>query len=132
MSRDTVLARGRAMAEAGFSDACTITRDGPMVTDYETGAVTSTPTTIYTGRCRLQLRVGSGGRRTDDGEATTVVLTPELQLPMVGTEAVRHGDRVLITAARDDAALVGRIFVVRDEAPKSQATARRLNVEEAT
>lgn len=131
MSRETVLARGRTAAEAGMTDTCLIQRKSGGVTDDLTGVVTPTWATVYTGRCRIQ-QADAMGQRTESGEASVVVLRLELQLPIVGSEAVAHGDRVTVTAATNDTALVGRVFTIRDLAHKSEATARRVSLEEAT
>lgn len=131
MSRDTVLARGRAMAEAGMAEACTIRRRTGQTTDDLTGAVTPVYVTVYSGRCRVQQSLAMGAR-TDAGEISTVVARRELQLPVVASVGVRHGDEATITACVNDPDLVGRVFVLRDEHTKSEATARRMTCEEPT
>jgi len=131
MSRDTVLARGRAIAERAFIDTCTIRRRTGETTDDLTGAVTPTYSTVYTGTCRIQQSIAQG-QRVESGEASVVVLRRELQLPVVASAAVRHGDEATITASVNDPALVGRVFVLRDEHSKSEATARRMTCEEPT
>lgn len=130
MSRDSVLARGRAMAEAGMKDTVLIQRLSSESTDDLTGTVTPTWATVYEGKCRIQLR--SGGSRTEVGEASPVVVKPELQLPIIASTSVGHGDRATVISAADDPALAGHVFFIRDVAPKSEATARRLVMEEAT
>lgn len=131
MSRESVLARGRAAAEAGMADSCTIRRTTGVATDDQTGAVVPTQTTVYTGKCRIQQTVAMG-RRFEAGEASVVVLHLELQLPVVGSEAVARGDIVTVDAAVNDASLVGRTFRIRDLHHKSEATARRMTCEEVT
>ncbi|HEY9484190.1 MAG TPA: DUF6093 family protein, partial [Micromonosporaceae bacterium] len=54
MSRASVLARGRAAALAGMVDACLIERMTGTTTDPDTGQVTETWSTTYTGPCRVQ------------------------------------------------------------------------------
>lgn len=131
MSRDTVLARGRARAEKGMADTCLIQHETGGITDDLTGTVTPTYSTVYDGVCRIQQREAIG-QRTESGEASVVVLRLELQLPVVASAAVARGDRVTITAAVNDPALIGRTFTVRDLAHKSEATARRMTLEEVT
>lgn len=131
MSRASVLARGRTEAEAGMADACTVEHHTGQTTDDLTGQVTDTWTTVYTGKCRIQQSIAMG-QRTDAGEVSVVVLRLELQLPVAGSENVARGDRVTITAAVGDAALPGRRFTIRDLHHKSEATARRMTIEERT
>lgn len=132
MSRASVLARGRAAAAASFIDTCTIDHQTGTTTDDLTGAVVNTyGTATYTGPCRVQIAGGSGGR-TESGEASVVIFGVTVQLPVVGTEGVERGDRVTITASVHDQDLVGRVFYVEHLHSKSEATARRLAVVEAT
>ena len=131
MSRASLLARGRAAALAGMIDACQITRVTGATTDDLTGAVIPTSAVIYAGACRIQQTVAMG-QRTDAAEATAIVLRLELQLPVVGSESVGRGDQVTLTASVNDPALVGRTFKIRDLHHKSEATARRMTLEEVT
>lgn len=131
MSRASVLARGRAAALAGMIDTCTITRVTSVVTDPDTGVQTPTIDTVYEGVCRVQQRTPGGARPADAGEAYLLMLRMELQLPNSATGIV-VGDTATITASVNDADLVGREFRVRELAHKSEATARRLGVEEVT
>jgi hypothetical protein len=70
------------------------------------------------------------GSPTEGGEATVAVLSLELHLPIAGSEDVRHLDEVTVDVARNDAALVGRTLRVSSKQIKSEATARRISVEE--
>lgn len=132
MSRASVLARGRAAAALGMVDSCTIRRRTSQSTDPNTGVTTAIRSTVYSGKCRVQQR-GIGGARPeqDVGEAYQLMLQLELQLPMSVT-GLRVGDEVTITASVNDADLVGRVFRIRDLAHKSEATARRVGVQEVT
>lgn len=131
MSRDRVLARGRQMAEAGMADACTIRRRTGETTDDLTGDVVPTYIVVYAGPCRVQQSVAMG-QRADAGEASVIVQRRELQLPVTTSTAVRHEDEATVDACANDPGLVGRVFVIRDEHGKSEATARRLTIEERT
>lgn len=131
MSRASVLARGRAAALAGMVDTCAITRVTSHATNPDTGVVTPTVATIYTGVCRIQQRTAGDARTADAGEAYQLLLRMELQLPNSAT-GIAVGDVATITASVNDADLVGRQFRVRELAHKSEATSRRLGVEEAT
>jgi len=130
MSRTTALARGRAMAEQSMADTCVIRRRTGETTDDLTGAVTPTYSVVYSGKCRIQQRID--GQRVEAGEASTVVQRRELQLPVATSTGVLHGDEATITACVNDPALAGRMFVLRDEHSKSEATARRMTCEEPT
>lgn len=131
MSVEFALAAGRRAAERLMVDACTIMRAGTSTTDDLTGEVTDTPSTVYSGRCKVQ-QAAAMGQRVDAGEGSALLMRREVHLPIVGSEAVRRGDRITITVAVNDSAAEGRPFIVRDEFTKSYATARRLGVEEVT
>lgn len=131
MSAASVLARGRAAARRLMVDACLIRRAGSVTTDDLTGQVTTPYTPIYLGACRVQTTIAMGNR-TDAGEVSVVVLRLELQLPVVGSEGVRRGDLVSITASTNDTDLINRTFRVRDLHHKTHATSRRLQIEEVT
>jgi|SRR5690606_3036000 len=130
MSAATALARGRAAAERLMVDQCVVRRVTGTVTDPDTGVVTPTYATVYEGRCRVQQQQVQA-RATDAGEAALLMLRLEVHLPMTVT-GIAAGDEVIITASAHDLDLVGRVFVVRELAHKSHATARRLGVEERT
>jgi hypothetical protein len=70
--------------------------------------------------------------RQDVGQDSLLLLRVEVQLPVVGSEGLAVGDEVTITAAVNDADLVGRVFVIHDLAHKSEATARRVQCTERT
>ena len=132
MSRASVLARGRSAALAGMIDACTITRVTGHTTDPDTGVQTPTTAEVYSGVCRVQSPgVTASARTADAGEAYVLLLRMELQLPNSAT-GIAVGDVATITASANDADLVGRVFRVRELAHKSEATARRIGVEEVT
>lgn len=129
MSAASVLARGRAAAEALMVDACTIRR----VTSQSTGAggvVTPTYSTLYTGKCRVQ-QDKAQAQQQDPGEAAVLMLRLEIQLPMSVT-GLQAEDVVTITASAHDPDLVGRVFIIRDLAHASHKTARRVQVMEKT
>lgn len=128
MSLSTILAHGRAAANNRMFDACTIQHPTGVTTDDATGVVTPTYVTVYTGPCRIKLPGPTSA--TDGGEVTVSLGSPEVHIPVVGSEAVVHGDRVTVTAALNDTALVGRTFQVIGKDFKSESTARRLQCEE--
>lgn len=130
MSAQTALLAGRAAAEAMMLDACTITRAGTggPVFDPDTGEYTEpTPTTVYSGACKVQART-SVSTSAVGGELLTMMQV-EVHVPMSVT-GVQVNDVVTITASVNDAALVDRGYRVTDDPAKSFATARRLRCEE--
>lgn len=128
MSLTTILAHGRAAAQQRMLDTCTVRRITAVTTDDLTGAVTPTKTVVYSGPCRFKM--AGDGSPTDGGEVTVAVLSMEVHLPVVGSEAVAHGDEVTVDSALNDTALVGRTFRVASKQIKSEATVRRISVEE--
>ncbi len=133
MSRASVLARGRAAAELGMQDTCTIRRKTGKSTDAN-GVVTPTWSTVYSGKCRLQDADGSTGssRPATPGESYVLMSGRVLQLPVTSSTGVRADDQVTMVTCVNDPDVVGQIFIVRDEAGKSEATSRRLGVERVT
>jgi hypothetical protein len=130
MSAASVLARGRAAAEALMVDACTIRRITSSSTNETTGEVTPTYSTIYAGKCRVQQQAATASGQ-DAGEAYVLMLALTLQVPMSVT-GVRTEDEVTITASVHDPDLVNRVFLVKDLAHKTHATARRIGCTERT
>lgn len=130
MSRASILARGRVAAAAGMTDTCTIRRRTGESTS-STGVVTPTWSTIYTGVCRVQQSEGQS-REENPGEAHVLLVRRELQLPVTASSGVAADDVATIDTATNDADLVGRLFVIRGEAAKSEATSRRLGIDEVT
>jgi hypothetical protein len=129
MSLATVLARGRAAAEALMVDACLI-REITGESTGPGGVVTPTYATVYEGKCRIQ-QPDAQARQEDSGQAYLLMSRRQLQLPMAVT-GVRADQVVTITASVNDPDLTGRVFVVRDEAAKTHATSRRVGIEERT
>lgn len=132
MSRADVLARGRAAAEAGMTDTCTIRRRTGVATDPDTGA--TVPAYLspdpYAGKCRVQQHQASADRK-DVGQDFLLILSLEVQLP-VSVTGLQVGDEITITAATYDSDLVGRVFKIHDLAHKSEPTARRVQCIERT
>lgn len=130
-ARATLLARARVAAEASMVDTCTIRRPAPDTTDPDTGEVTKTYDELYTAqRCRFQQRTGQADRR-DVGEASVLLLSMELQLPVAVT-GLEPDDEVVCDTSVHDPDLVGRRWSVRTLAHKSEASARRVQLTEVT
>ncbi|HEX5995676.1 MAG TPA: DUF6093 family protein [Jiangellales bacterium] len=131
MTAASLLARGRAAAERLMVDSATIRRQTGTVTDPNTGVITPTYTTVYSGKCRVQQRSEASASPTEAGDARVLMLRTELQLPMSAT-GFRVGDEVVDVVSAHDPDLTGREFTVRDLAHGTHKTARRLGVVERT
>lgn len=128
MSASAALLAGRIAAEQLMVDTCTVKRETGTVTNPDTGVITPTYLTVYTGKCRVQTR-GFWGQRVDLGQAGVVDLRVELQLPMSAT-GLEINDEATVDTCVFDPDLVGHTFILRDMNRKTHATARRLMVEE--
>lgn len=133
---DLARAQGRELAESIMVDTCVVTRPGVgTVTFDNTDGQYTYPVrvTVYAGKCRIQVTsLIANSSSPQSGERQTTIQGSELQLPVAGTDTVSVNDVIEITAAPNDAALVGRKFTVVARHEKTQATSRRLRVEEAT
>ena len=131
MSVQILVAAGRARAESIMLDACTITRETTAYTDPQTGQQSKNTTTIYTGRCRIQMQVPGSASPAQPGEAYLLMLQLTVQLPIAVT-GVQPGDIVTVTACPMDPELVNRKFRVQGLGHASHKTSRRLSVQEVT
>lgn len=131
MSRTVALSRGRAAAEAGMTDTCSIVRNVGETTDPFSGEVTTDWDTIYSGKCRLQQANAARADQRDVGEAYVLLQQLEVQLP-ISVTGIQVGDQITVTASVNDPDNVGRVLLVRDLMLKTDATARRLQVTEET
>lgn len=130
MSRAALLARARAAAQRGMADTCTIRRQSGETRDDTSGTVTPTYSQLYAGPCRVQQQLAQS-QQHDAGEDYLLLLRLEVQLPMT-VVGLRVGDEVTITAAVYDPDLPGRVFLIRDLAHKTDASARRVQCTERT
>jgi hypothetical protein len=112
-----------------MDDTCTITRVTGQTLDEDDGTYTDVVSTIYSGKCRVQLRNMAVAALPLSGDRQVVALQLEVAIPIAETGA-RVGDAVTIDTSTYDAGLVGRVFRVREEMHKSHATARRLVCQE--
>jgi hypothetical protein len=132
MSAASVLARAQAAALALMVDTCTIRRLASTSTDSETGVITPTYTTVYSGACKVQARQPQSNARPHDlGEAAILVAHLELHLPMTAT-GVASDDLVNITASAHDPELLARSWHITSLAHKSFLSARRFSMTEVT
>jgi Family of unknown function (DUF6093) len=128
VSAAAAVAAGRREAEALMLDACEVHRPGPQVTDYFTGAVTTSSVLVYEGPCKLQQTISQASNPSSGGHAYTVQDvrwdTPVSAGPFL------VDDVVTVTAAALDGQLVGRVYRVSELFHKSGATAQRVRVTE--
>lgn len=126
MSATSAVLRGRTAAEALMVDTCTITRVVSVSTDLDTGVVTPTYSTIYSGKCRLKLSVAVA-RPIKVGEAQEFTQHPILSLPAT-TTGVQIDDILTITASLLMPSLVNRVFHLRAIPGQSHMTAARFEI----
>lgn len=139
MSATSITLRGRQKALELMLDSCTVKHLTGSSTDQDTGVVTPTYSTVYSGTgpggggpCKVQ-QSSPATAPTDLGEAAVFVGQLTLHLPVTaGTAAVAPDDLVTITACALDSSLVGKTFRLRGPAHKSFATARRFPMVEVT
>ena len=132
MSRAAVLRAGRREAERGMVDTCEITRVTGSTTDRVTLVRTETRATIYSGPCRVQELLAFSRDTQPSDDVKVLGRYRVLQLPVAGSEGIQIGDDVTITACVNDPDLVDRAMRVRDQSGKSEATSRRIGIEEMT
>lgn len=128
MSAESALARGRLFAAKLFVDACTITRKTGEATNPDTGTITPTSLTIYSGKCKVQ---GASGfaRPSDIGQAVLFLTRMQLHVPVTAPVA-QPDDLVTVTACVHDPDMVGRQWHIRGTPDKSWPTAHRYGIEE--
>lgn len=137
MSRDAALARGRAAAEAGMVDRCTITVQTGTQLDEVSGREVPTTVRVYPapgspatdGPCEV---IGGGtiAHNIDAAGQALTTQASELRLPIGSSGAVPIRATATITHAEHDPQLVGVKLRVTGPFHQSFATSRRLAVEE--
>lgn len=131
MTRETILAAGRAAATPGFVDTCTIQRRvGEPATNPLTGEVTQTMTTIYSGPCRFQQSAAPWAGPSTVGQAAIGLSALEVQLPVVGSEGITKDDVCTCVTSVNDADLVGKSFTIQGAHHATHKTTRRLPLQE--
>jgi hypothetical protein len=133
MSAPSVTRAGQAAAERLMVDTCTVTRvtAGGAFNETTGQYAADTTSTVYSGKCRVQMRDGLA-RDITAGERAQMVGRFVVNLPITAT-GIQVDDTVTITATGtdSDADLTSRTFRVAGLFHKTYATARRLVVEEA-
>lgn len=130
MSRASVLARGRAFAEGGFVDTCTIQRVVGQQTNPTDGTVTDQLELVYSGRCRFQQAAAPWAGPATVGQAGIGLSAAQVQLPVVGSEGIDKDNIVTWTASTNDANGVGKRFTVQGTHHATHKTTRRIPIQE--
>lgn len=127
-----VLRAGRRRAESMMRDTCRITRAGEKVWNEATMTYTQgDPVAVYEGKCRLLNPYRAPTTATTPGQAQTVQLA-RLSLPVETSAGIKEGDQVEYLTSESDPDLPGTEFKVIGGAHQSDATARRVPVEEVS
>lgn len=125
----------RAIAESNMTDTCIITRAGQGKGPWNEATGQYDPpadVTIYSGKCRLQIKSVANASDSNAGDRQATVQEAEWQGPVLGTETVAINDVIKMQTCVLDPSLEDREFTVKGRHGKSQATTRRLRVEEVT
>lgn len=134
MSLDTLLASGRAAAEARMRDTVRLYTQAADVFDRTTGTTTAgAKTTLYTGRARVKAIAQSTGEDIPAGEREVVLREYEVSLPWSTTlpngTRVLPGHRIEVTSS-PDARMTGLTLWVIGASFSDQSTAWRIRVED--
>lgn len=130
MSATSVTLRGRAAALDRMLDTGTVTRTTGSTTDPETGVVTPTTATIYTGKCRIRQAVIMD-RPLQAGGAQRYIQHSILSVPITAARLFTD-DLFTLTASALTPTLVGRTWRVRALGGDTNATAARYEIAEIT
>jgi len=134
MSLDTLLAAGRAAAEARMRDVVRLYTQGPDVFDRSNGTTAPGPRTeLYSGKARVKAIAAATGEDTEAGEREVLLREYEVSLPWStplppGTR-VLPGTRIEVTAS-PDVRMVGLILWVLSASFSDQSTAWRIRTED--
>lgn len=118
---------GRRMAESRMTDECGVTRAGEKTWNETTGEYENTPTSVYSGKCRIR-HSAPNGKDVDAAGRLLTISSLELHVP-VGTAVFEPDDVVAITASGTRSDQVGRKFIVLAPFDGSQTTALRYKIE---
>lgn len=121
-----ITADGRAVAESLMSDACTVHRPGPDVTDPNTGEVIPGFVVVYLGQCKVQSAIAQAGS-ADAGGHRFVFENLMIHFPV--SSSLRIDDVVTVDSSLMDADLAGEKFRLVELARGTYRTADRWNVE---
>jgi hypothetical protein len=128
VSATSTAARGRLVAEAMMTSACTVFTSGQPVTDPNTGAVVRTNQTVWFGPCRVRPGGGQSATTGEAGGAEVFRFDFLVSIPFA-VASVIEGHRLTVTASVD-ASLVGLTLEVQRVDRGDNITARRLICQE--
>lgn len=101
---ELLLTRARIRARAVMVDTCTVDHYTRGTMNATTGAYTDTPTTVYSGPCRIRSTTAANTTSVErvTGDAEQVTHRPVLLLPYndPGASAPDLGDRVTVNGTR--------------------------------
>jgi len=126
--------RGRQAALQLMTDTIVVTRLDPAgsSTNTETGVVTKSYTTVYTGPGKIQRQPRDIlARPAQVGEAEVYLAHVEVHLPVTAV-GVASDDIATVSASVNDPDLVGKAFHIRELAAKTWQTARRFGCDQVT
>lgn len=130
--RKAALTMGRRAAEARMDDLCRITRQtGDRVLNEQTGQYETATITIYEDVCRVISPYRVPATPTGAGQ-TQNIENLRLDLPISRSLGIHSGDTVEIIHAETDPDMLGRIYTVSTAAQQSDATARRIPIQEVS
>lgn len=127
MSRESTMARGRAFAESGMAERCSVTSEKTGVLNEATGKRETVSVTVYDGPCAF---TAANVQATDVEQSGQFLVSQSatLSLPMATSGAVTKGHVVTITASVTDPALVGKKARIDAPFATSYSTARRFPI----
>lgn len=129
MSRESIIANGRAFAEQGMTDTLLITREAESAElNPETGQYEPTTTTIYDGPGLIKATEGAGSR-VDEAGRDVVLSDYEVRLPVLGTGGITKDDIVTVMASQMDPEMVGTEFRIAGPYWRTFSTQRRFRAE---
>lgn len=131
MRAERMLMRGRALAESLMPTECVIDSDeftGGVWDEDLLDYTPRVPLPSYEGKCEW-MAAGTTPREVDAAGQIVIVQSPELKLPVNGSERVLSGQMGRITANPLDPSLVGTEFRVAGNHSQSFGTTRRFPVE---
>jgi hypothetical protein len=132
VSLDTLLAAGRAAAEARMRDTVRLYTQADDVFERATGNTTAgAQTVLYSGKARAKALAAATGQAA--GEREVVLREYEVSLPwaapLTGGTRVLPGARIQVTGS-PDARMVGLVLWVTGATFSDQSTAWRIRVED--
>lgn len=128
MINSAELAAMRETSESAMPDTCTITRAGAADIDPVTGVYSGTPSTVFSGACRVRQYSNSQDAVVMVGDLDETLARYVLTVPASATGVAI--DDVVTVSSTNDSDLDGRSFYVSHIPRQSWLTDRRLIIED--